>query len=113
MPARQLTDAMVAKLPTKRDRYTHADPQLPAHYVRVQPSGTKTFIVIMRGPDGKQVLHTIGATTLHTIAEARELARDAIKAIKSGNDRAGPQSFEAVAENWFQRHASGLISAGD
>jgi integrase len=104
MPSRQLTDAMVAKLPVKADRYTHADPQLPGHYVRVQPSGSKTFAVIMRDPRGKQVLHTIGSTTLHTIAESRELARDAIKAIKKGADRAPPQSFEAVSEQWLKRH---------
>ena len=104
MARRQLTDAMVDKLPARAERYTHADPQLPGHYVRVQPSGSKTFAVIMRNPHGKQVLHTIGSTALHTIAEARELARDAIKAIKAGEDRAGPQSFAAVAENWFRRH---------
>jgi hypothetical protein len=71
MASRQLTDAMVAKLPTKAARYTHADPQLPGHYVRVQPSGSKTFAVIMRDPRGKQVLHTIGATSRHTIVEPR------------------------------------------
>jgi integrase len=113
MPARQLTDAMVAKLPVKADRYTHADPQLPGHYIRVQPSGSKTFAVIMRDPRGKQVLHTIGDTRLHKIAEARDLARDAIKAIKNGSDRKGPESFESVSEEWFKRHvqAKGLRNA--
>lgn len=115
MPARQLTDAMVAKLPAKADRYTHADPQLPGHYVRVQPSGSKTFAVIMRDPRGKQVLHTIGATKLHTIEEARELARDAIKAIKAGKDTSPPQSLEAVSAEWMKRtvEKKGLRSKGE
>jgi integrase len=115
MPSRQLTDVMVAKLPVRDVRYTHADTQLPGHYVRVQPSGSKTYAVIMRDPRGKQVLHTIGSATLHTIAEARELARDAIKAIKAGKDRQGPQSFAAVAEEWFKRHveAKGLRSKSE
>ena len=36
-----------------------------------------------------------------------------MKTIKLGADRAGPQSFEAVAENWLKRHveAKGLITA--
>jgi integrase len=115
MPSRQLTDAMVAKLPAKAERYTHADPQLPGHYIRVQPSGSKSYAVIMRDPRGKQVLHTIGSTALHTIAEARELARDAIKAIKAGRDRQGPQSFEVIAEEWFKRHVEVKVlrSKGD
>ena len=41
------------------------------------------------------------------------MARAAIKAIKAGEDRSGPQSFTAMAEQWFKRHveAKGLRSA--
>ena len=47
------------------------------------------------------------------IEEARAKARETIAAIKAGADRAGPQSFQAVAEDWFKRHvvAKGLITA--
>jgi integrase len=47
------------------------------------------------------------------VEESRELARTAIKAIKAGESRAGPQSFEAVAELWLKRHveAKGLRTA--
>jgi integrase len=112
MARRTLSDTMVAKLKAKASRYNYADPQLPGHYVRVMPTGAKSFAVVTRDPNGKQVWHTIGRTTLHGIAEARELAREAIKRIKAGEDRSGPQTFASVAEDWLKRHvqAKGLRS---
>jgi hypothetical protein len=70
-------------------------------------------VAVSRDPRGKQVWHTIGSTELFKVEEARELARTAIKAIKAGESRAGPQSFEAVAESWLRRHvdAKGLRTA--
>ena len=57
--------------------------------------------------------HTIGSANLHTLDEAREIARTAMKAIKLGTDRAGPQSFQSVAEEWLKRHvdAKGIITS--
>jgi Arm DNA-binding domain len=88
------------------------DPELRGHYVRVRPTGAKTFCAVARAPNGKQVWHTIGASSLYTVAKAREKARAAIVAIQVGLDRDGPETFEAVAESWFRRHvqAKKLIS---
>ena len=58
----------------------------------------------MRAIDGKQVLQTIGSDACSRIEEARAKARATIAAIKAGADRAGPQSFQAIAEDWFKRH---------
>ena len=112
MARRTLTDLGVAALKPKAARYNFSDPQLPGHYIRVTPSGGKSFAVVTRDPNGKQIWHTIGSTALHKIAEARELARDAIKAIKAGEDRGGPETFSTVAEQWLTRHvvAKGLRS---
>ena len=112
MARRTLTDLGVAALKPKAARYNFADPQLPGHYIRVTPSGRKSFAVVTRDPNGKQIWHTIGSTSLHTIGEARELAREAIKAIKAGADRGGPETFSSVAEQWLTRHvvARGLRS---
>jgi len=46
---------------------------------------------------------------------ARDLAREAIKAIREGKPREGHDTFETVAEDWFQRHVrfNKLISAPD
>jgi integrase len=106
-----LTDAAIASLAPSTKPYP--DPELPGHYIRVRPTGTKTFVAVARSSSGKQVWHTIGPSTLYGVKEAREKAREAIKAIREGRDRSGPESFEAVAEAWFKRHvqAKGLISA--
>src|SRR6516164_1021856 len=114
MPRRKtLNDAGVKALPPRTTPYP--DPELPGHYIRVRPTGIKTFVAVARAQSGKQIWHTIGPSTLYTITEAREKARDAIKAIREGRDRAGPEAFEVVAENWFKRHveAKKLISARD
>jgi integrase len=101
---RRLTDKGVAALKPRVKRYATPDPELPGHWIRVQPSGSKSYVAVAIDPRGKQVWHTIGTAPLLSIVEAREKARDAIKAIKAGADRAGPQSFAVVAEQWLKRH---------
>jgi integrase len=115
MARRTLTDISIAALKGKPKRYAIPDPKLAGHYVRVTPLGSKSFVAVARDPRGKQVWHTIGSTDLHKLEEARELARAAMKAIKAGADRAGPQSFQAVADEWLKRHveAKGLLTANN
>ena len=112
MARRTLTDNTIENLKPKATRYAVADPKLAGHYIRVTPSGSKSFAAVARDPRGKQVWHTIGSSELYKVEDARELARIAIKAIRAGEDRSGAQSFEAVAELWFKRHveARGLRS---
>src|SRR5262249_30485979 len=113
MARRTWTDNSIAALKPGPKRRPIPDPQLPGHYVRVSERGPKTFYAVARDPRGKQVWHCIGSTSLYNVEESRELARAAIKAIKAGESRAGPQSFEAVAELWLKRHveAKGLRTA--
>jgi integrase len=87
------------------------------HYVRVQPSGAKSFVAVTLDPHGKQVWATIGPADVLTIAAAREQARIAISRIKEGKPafEAPPvklDTFEHVAEQWLKRHvrAKGLLS---
>ncbi len=120
---KSLTDAMVAKLKAKPNpkkpgelmRLTMPDPELRGHYIRVTPTGAKSFVAVARDPGGKQILATIGGADVLTIAEAREKAREAIQRIKGGKPAfeappAKPDSFKAVADNWMERHvkAKGL-----
>jgi integrase len=108
-----LTDEQIAKLKPRTSAYP--DPELSGHYIRVRPTGKRVFCIVARDPRGKQVWHTIGGTDLYNVAEAREAAREAIKAIKLGGIRNGVETFESVAEQWVKRHvdAKGLISAPD
>src|SRR6478672_1699008 len=101
---KQITDADIAKLPVKKKRYPVPDSDQRGLYIRVMPSGVKSFAAVAVGVDGKQVWHTIGRTDLMSVEKAREEARRRIAAIKSGADTAGPESFKAVAEEWLRRH---------
>jgi integrase len=116
MPRRRtLTDAMIAALKPDHKPNPVPDPQLAGFYVRIGRAG-KTFAAAARAPSAKNATWvTIGPTSLYSIAEAREKAREALKAIREGRDRKGVETFEAVAEEWFKRHvqAKGLISAPD
>lgn len=112
-----LSDLGVAALKPTEKPYAFPDPELRGHYVRVMPSGVKSFAAISRNPDGKQVWATLGATDKLKIDDAREKARQAISRIKSGlpvvEERAQARTFKDVAENYLKRHveAKGLLSA--
>jgi integrase len=112
MPRRTWSDQAVANLKRKAQRYAEPDPGLPGHYVRVMPSGAKTYVAVARDPRGKQIWHTIGSPNVFTLEEARDAARASMKAIKEGVDHQPPESFEAVAAQWMKRHvdAKGLRS---
>ena len=102
-----LTDLGVAKLKPKDKRYNYADPNLPGHYVRVTPTGAKTFAAIVRNPSGKQELITIGDAATLPISEARARARVAMQRVKDGLSAFPPPaaSFGAIAADWLKRKA--------
>jgi integrase len=117
-----LTDRGVAALKPRANRYAEPDPQLAGHYVRVQPSGAKSYVAVARDPtrppNRSQVWTTLpdGPDVL-PIAEAREQARAVMRRVRAGLPAfepaaAKPDSFKDVAENWFVRHceANQLIS---
>jgi integrase len=104
MQKMRFTEASIAKLKPQTERYLVRNANLAGHYIRVYPSGTKTHYALTRDPEGKQVWHPIGDAGLLKVEEAEEQARTALKAIKKGEDRAGAQSFKAVAELWFERN---------
>ena len=108
--ARNLTDKGVAAIKPRGKTYTQSDPQMPGHYVRVTPTGSKSYVAVARDTRGKQIWTTIGNTAHINIEEARQQAREVIKRVKAGQDRAGPKRFESVAHEWLHRHvdAKGL-----
>jgi integrase len=98
--ARNFTDKSVALLKPKAKLYVFPDPQLPGHYVRVMPTGIKSYCTIARDPKGKQVWTTLGKIHEFNLEHAREEARKALQRTK----RVGPMSFQVVAEEWLKRH---------
>jgi hypothetical protein len=73
---RYLNDEGVARLRPRQKRDTHADPELIGHYVRVLPTGVKSFLTVARDPFGKQVWTTIGRCDHINRGQPREGARD-------------------------------------
>jgi integrase len=112
----RLTDKGVADLKPRADRYANADPELRGHYVRVTPSGAKSYVAVTRNPNnGRQVWTTIGAADAMPIAEARDAARKILLRVRGGLPAVTPKgdTFGTVVDNWRKRHveANGLISA--
>jgi integrase len=95
----RLDDDGVAKLELRDKRYTHPDPELPGHYVRVQPNGFKSFVVVARDPRGKQHWRVVGSPPMK-IDDARDKGRKIIRSIRE----APPDSFEGVAAEYLKRH---------
>jgi integrase len=107
---KRLSNEGVDQLPVKRKRYAHPDPELPMHYVRVTPSGAKSFVVVTRDRGSRQRWITIGPYPAYTIDTARKRAGEIIRAVREGKNE--PDSFEAVAANFIKLHceAKGLRS---
>jgi integrase len=117
MPRRSLSDRGVSALKPRAARYNYADPELVGHYIRVQPSGTKSFAAVTRGADGKQRWVTIGPCDATRIDDAREQARTILTRLRAGLParEKPPESYREVAESYVLRHivANGLISRGE
>jgi integrase len=114
-----MTDRTIATLKPRKQRYAVPDPLLRGHYVRVSPSGGKTFVAVARH-GGRQVWATVGDVGVIDVAAARERARSALVRIKDGlapfpPPAIEPDTFRAVAENWHRRHvvAKGLRTGAD
>jgi integrase len=107
-----LTDKGVSALKPRAQRYAFPDPELRGHFIRVQPSGGKSFVAVARDPYGKQIWANIGAADVLKIEDAREQARATLKRIKAGLPAfeappVKPDTFRAVGENWLKRHVTG------
>ena len=97
------------KMKPAAKRLTLPDPELRGHYIRVTPTGAKSYVAVARDPGGKQAWATLGSADHLAIDEAREKAREAIKRIKAGLTAfepppTKPDSFQAVGENYVERH---------
>ena len=106
---RKMSDKGVAALRPRASRYTKPDPELRGHWIRVQPSGTKSFWAVTRNPDRKQVWTLIGPADAMSIEAAREKARTVLQRVRAGLPAIEPkaESFGVVVDNWLKRHVEG------
>jgi hypothetical protein len=82
-----LTDRRVAALKPRKARYALPDPQATGLYVRVMPSGRKSFVAVTRDPSGRQIWTTLSPSNQLSIDDARDLARLVILEIRAGIPR--------------------------
>jgi integrase len=103
--SKRLDDAGVANLKPQKKRLTLPDPELRGHYIRITPSGAKSFWAVARDPSGKQHWKLIGSPPM-LIADAREKAGQVIRSIRAAvsGEVVDGISFEGVAAQYFDRH---------
>jgi hypothetical protein len=102
-----MTDKGVAALKPRAARYAVSDPELRGHWIRIQPSGSKSFWTVTRNPHGKQVWTLLGPADMEGGIEAlREKARPILARVRDGLPavEAEGETFAAVAANWINRH---------
>jgi integrase len=112
--AKTLSDKGVAALKPRPKTYTKPDPELRGHWIRVQPSGAKSFVTVTRTPEGKQVWTTVGRADAMGIEAAREQARTILQRVRAGLPAVAPkgETLGTVIDSWLKRHvdSNGLRS---
>ena len=106
---KRLDDEGVAKLCATTNRISVRDPELPGHYIRITPNGSKSFWAVARDKSGKQVWKMIGACDSMSIDDARTKAMAFIRIIRGTTvidktDKEDTTTFEAIASQWLVRH---------
>ncbi len=90
MPKRsttRITQSVASKLEVNPDKeYTVFDNEVKGFGLRIQPAGSKTFILMYRNEYGKQRKLTLGPYGSLTVVAARQLAQAKFAEIASGND---------------------------
>jgi integrase len=118
MAGQKLTQARIDRLRPMPKRYQIPDPECPGLYLRVSPAGSKTFTIVARGPDKKQVWKEVeGIEAGDPLDDVRAKAREGIRRLKAGQAPFPPpapraDTFGTVVDNYLKLHveANGLRS---
>jgi len=104
-----MSDKGVAALKARAAQYAVSDPELRGHWIRIQPSGSKSFWAVTRQPGGKQIWTRIAPADAVPIETAREQARAILQRVRAGLPAFEPkaETFGSVLDNWFKRHIEG------
>ena len=129
MAKRTLTDRGIKALkPAKPGTlYDSMDTVVPGFGVRVSETGRRTFILLARFPGSKNpTRRALGEYGTLTLEQARAKARNWIELVRNGTDpkvqeerarreelRKQQTTFEAVAEDFIERHVKGQRRARD
>src|SRR5262249_2861949 len=111
-----MTDTRGAKLKRRDKRYAVPDGELRGHWIRVQPTGSKSFWTVARDPKQKQVWTYVGPCDAMTIEEARAKARGMLNRVRAGLSaiEARGEPFATVIADWRRRYVEGKkLRTGD
>jgi integrase len=105
-----LSDLLIRKLKGGAERIEVWDAKLPGFGVRVSPTGTKSFVLLYRFAGSPRRL-TLGRYPVLALAEARQLAREALNQVARGIDpqqgkkrKTAPPSFAGIVEEFVRVH---------
>lgn len=123
MPIVKLDARNVSKLPAVNGRRSeYRDELLPAFFLRVSPSGPRTFGVAYNTPSGRRRRYTIGNAARTSLAAARGVARRVLADVVKGDDpqqqkvterrkrRAGVLTFTDLARRFMRENESRLAA---
>jgi integrase len=101
-----LSDRGVATIKPRHARFAVPDPELRGLWIRVQPSGAKSYATVARSPHGRQVWTSLGPTDALPIEKAREQAREILQRVRADLPAVEPkdESFSQVVANWRRRY---------
>ncbi|MDB5585082.1 MAG: phage integrase family protein [Devosia sp.] len=98
-----LTAAAVGKLKATKTRQEIPDGTVPGLYLIIQASGVRSWALRYRF-GGKSRKYTLGNALKIKLAEARTLAREALRAVTEGEDPAASRRSELQANKDSDRH---------
>ena len=95
--------------PDPKKRITIGDPDTRGLFVRITPKGVKTYTIVARNPEGRQVWAAVGQCDEMSLDEAREVAREGVRRIKAGlapfpkaEPVIKPRSFREVSDAFLK-----------
>jgi integrase len=108
VPIVKLDPRNVTKLPAVNGRRSeYRDALLPAFFLRVAPSGARTFGVVYNTSAGQRRRYTIGNAARTSLADARDVARRVLADVIKGQD---PQQ-QKIAER--RKRRAGVLTLTD
>lgn len=104
-------EKVVATAKPTAKRQVIFDPETTGLALIISPKGKRTFSIVARSPEKKQVWKQIGDPNRLTVAEARGRAAEAVARVREGKPavlppappEAAPETFREVAERFVQR----------
>lgn len=105
--------------PVPGKRLTISDPDTRGLYLRVSPTGHRSYTIVALDPRGKQKWAAVGNCDEISLEEARERAREGVRRIKAGEDAfpsaEAAETFEDVHDSFVKRYIekNGLRSGAE